>query len=102
MSIEVHLAVDDMLHRQAGRFHDGLHVLKCLTHLAFDGRGEFSLGVAPALAGDVEKIAGENARAVRTDGFGAGRRDHPPSFILFAASVGEAKRALPHPRREDR
>ena len=40
-------------------------------------RGKRSRGVAPALAGDVEKIAGENARAVRTDGFDPGRSDHP-------------------------
>ena len=33
---------------------------KRLPHLAFDGGRKLSLGVASALTGDVEKIAGEN------------------------------------------
>ena len=62
-----------MLHRQAGGFDDGLDVQQCLPCLAFDCGGKFSLGVAPALTGYVEKVAGENPWTVRTNGFDAGR-----------------------------
>src|SRR5439155_21058404 len=82
--------VHHVLHRQPGGFHDGLHVLQRLPRLAFNGAGKCSPGVASALPGDVEKIAGENSRTVRTDGLDAGWSDVPPSLTPCALSFGEA------------
>jgi len=64
-----------MCHRQPCGFDDGLHVLQRLPRLPLDGVRQFAIGVASALTGDVEKIAGDDSGAVRTDWFDPGRRD---------------------------
>src|SRR5262245_4606808 len=77
-----------MLERQPGGFDDGLHVLQCLPRLAFDRGGKFSLRVAPPLAGNVEKVAGENPWTVGTDWFDT-RRSNCSFLPSRSESAGE-------------
>jgi hypothetical protein len=42
------------------------------------------------LTGDVERVAGENSRTVRTDGVDAGWSDDPPPLVPSGLSFGEA------------
>ena len=70
--MQVHLAVHDMFHRQAGRFDDALDVVERLAHLCFDCGRQLAVAIAGALARDVEEVAGHDSRTVRSDRFGAG------------------------------
>ena len=73
--VEVHLAVDDVAHRQPAASTIALDVLERLPHLPSTVGGSCAVAVACALAGDVEEVAGDDAGAVWPDGLRSGRGD---------------------------
>ena len=70
-----HGDLHDTVERATCGFEDRLHVLKALSSLCFEGGWNLSVRLTRSLSGDVQKLAGKNAGAIRANRLCAWRKN---------------------------
>jgi hypothetical protein len=83
--VQEYVAQDDVAKVEAGFLQSRLNVAHALSDLLFEGGRMAAIGILVPLAGDIQRVAGQDARAVWPV-----RRRLPDRFALREVGVGDA------------